>query len=429
MPDPALPAPRPGRPQPPPPAIVRGAEAFPGLPVLEEIPDGPGVILWQSLRNLALWVATPPESREGLFGETALRARERELAAVELDPALTAPLAAVTGMMARPESAEVAPLVEACARISAWAEARGALATALEFTQAAALASPDSAELSCRVGRLARRNAEYDRAESWYTRAIVQGRRSRDWTTYARAFDGLGILHFQRGNFPAASRAHHRALRAARRHGIREIRGTACHNLFLIEIENAGGEAAEALAEEAFHAYAPGDRNVPRLAYDVAFYWAGKGYFSEALRVAQALLPHFSRGPERAFVYGLIARAAGGSGDAEVFGAALRELEALIASGAAADAEHRALLGVSMGAASLGEWRIAQETAARVLGTSKERSEAQVVFLAEAALEAAENCSAAARRVAAPGTITQRLPDRFVDVLTGGETARAGSAA
>jgi tetratricopeptide (TPR) repeat protein len=418
MPDPAPPAPRPGRPQLPPPAIVRGAEAFPGLPVLEEIPDGSGVILWQSLRNLALWVATPPERREGLFGETALRAREREFAAVELDAALTAPLAAVTRMMAQPAAAETAPLVEACARISAWAEARGALATALEFTQAAALASPNSADLSCRVGRLARRNAQYDRAESWFARAIVQGRRARDWTSYAQAFVGLGNLHLQRGNFPAARRAHQRALRAARRHRIREIHAAACHNLFAIEVETGGGESAEPFAEEAFHAYAPTDENVPRLAYDLAFHWADRGYFVEALLVSQALLPHFASGSERAFVFGLIARAAGGAGDAARFARAAEELERLIASGAAADAEHRALIGVSMGASSLGNWRLARETAERARTAAAERSEAKMVFLAEGALQAAVNCSAAVQRVADPGSIAERLPEQFVQALT-----------
>jgi tetratricopeptide (TPR) repeat protein len=405
--------------QPPLPGIVGGAEAFPGLPVLDELPGEAGVILWQTSRNVMLWAATPVEERHGLFGSSAAAVRQAHLAALEIDGELMGPLAVVTRLMERPGAADAPRLVHACRRVMAWAERRGALATALEFAQAAALVDPASPRLAYGVGRVARRSAQYDRAESWYLRAINLARRDDDWETYARAFSGLGNLHAQRGNFPAARRAALRCLRAARRHRIRPLVGSAAHSLFSLGVEMGAGPSVESFAEQAFVAYGKGHPKLPRLAYDVAFYWASEGYFAQALGVARTLLPHFAGGPERAFCLGLMARAAGGTGRRGDYHAARETLVSLVADGAAGDAEHRAMLGVALGAASLQEWTLAAETAEGVLRTARERQEGQVVFLAEAALDAAVRQVAAASRAPEPGTVADTLPERFIDALSG----------
>jgi tetratricopeptide (TPR) repeat protein len=418
-------APRRRRPQPPLPGIVGGAEAFPGLPVLEELPGGLGVVLWQASRNLVLWAATPVEARHDFFGGAAAAVRQEHLAEMDVDGELVGPLAIVTRLMEHPTAPDVPRLVHACRRITAWAERRGALATALEFAQAAALVDPASPRLAYDVGRLARRGAQYDRAESWYLRAVTLGRREEDWESYARAFSGLGNLHAQRGNFPAARRAALRCLRAARRHRIRSLVGSAAHSLFSIGVEMGSDQSLEPLAEQAFVAYGPGHPKLPRLAYDVAFHWASEGYFAQALGVARALLPHFPAGPERAFCLGLVARAAGGTGRSGDFHAARDELLALVAQGGAGDAEHRALLGVALGAASLREWPMAVELAGRVLQTARVRQEGQVVMLAEAALDASGRHVAMAARSPEPGTVTDTLAPRFIGALAA-QAAEAG---
>ena len=105
---------------------------------------------------------------------------------------------------------------------------------------------------------------------------------------------------------------------------------------------------------------------MPRLGYDVAYHWMLEGFFGDALRLAQALQPHFQAPAERALVLGLVARSAGGAGDREAFARARADVEGLLA-GAGEDSAARALLGVAYGAASLDEWKVAQEYATRAL--------------------------------------------------------------
>ena len=161
-----------------PPALTRGPESMPASGILDEISGELGVMLWRSCRNVTLWAATPESSRGALFAGGAADVRAAELARLEVDPELVAPLSVTVRLLEALGGMDVGRVVNACRRISLWAEQRGSLATALDFMQAAAQAAPHVAALAYAVGRLARRRAEYDRAESWYGRAIVQARRS-----------------------------------------------------------------------------------------------------------------------------------------------------------------------------------------------------------------------------------------------------------
>ncbi|MBW3571358.1 MAG: hypothetical protein KY467_09645 [Gemmatimonadetes bacterium] len=370
-----------------PPALTRGAESMPAIGILDEVPGDLGVLLWRSARNVALWAATPAASRGALFAGGAADAREAALSGVEVDPEIAAPLSVMVRLLESPATMDVGRVVNACRRISVWAEQRGALATALEFMQAAALSAPQVAALAYGVGRLARRRAEYDRAESWYGRAIVQARRTGDWRTYALGYSGLGNLNTQKGNFPVARRAQMRGLRAALRHNLTDLQGIAFHDLFVTHIETGAGTEATTFASRAFHAYGPDHPFVPRLAYDVAYHWGLEGYFEEALRVSQALENCFQGPAENALVLGLIARAAGGSGEVEAFEEARRRVEQVLRGGVGHDSAARALLGISYGAASLQRWELAEQAAIRALQIANERREGRVVLAAESALD------------------------------------------
>jgi len=246
--------------------------------------------------------------------------------------------------------------VNACRRVAAWADGRGALRTSLEFSQAAALVSPDSAALAYAVGRVARRLADYDRAESWYTRAVVQARESREWRSYASALAGMGNLHMQRGNYPAARRAHLRCLHAAERYHVPELVGAAYHNLFSIAIEMRAGAEADELAASALAAYKPCDAAVLRLAIDVAYHWNLTGNFAGALQVALALEPAVDDPSLRPSVQSLIARAAGGVGDRTRYDAAVSRIDDLLSDPAIPEEmAARALLGLAHGALNLGD--------------------------------------------------------------------------
>lgn len=402
-----------------PPAITRGAETLAGAPILDEVSGDLGVVLWRSMRNVALWASTPAASRGALFAQPAAGIREDDLARLEIDPELVAPLSVMVRLLEAPGRMEMLRVVNACRRVSMWAEQRGYLATALEWAQTAANAAPLSAGLAYAVGRIARRRAEYDRAESWYARAIVQARRAQDWRTYATAYSGLGNMAVQKGNFPWAKRAYLRCLKAALRHGLEDLQGATYHSLFVTEIETGAGPEADALAEQAFRALGPGHPDLPRLAYDVAYHWMLEGICEEALRVGMTLERHFEAPAERVLVLGLVTRSAGGVADRAAFAAARERLDALLATGAAEDAAARGLLGVAYGAASLNDWPLAEEYGDRALRIANERREGRVVLAAEAALDFVRSRPAAAPPPESPGAAS--LADQLVAALSGPE--------
>jgi tetratricopeptide (TPR) repeat protein len=382
-----------------------------------------GVVLWRSVRNVVLWAGTPPASRGALFAGAAAGLREGDLARLEVDPEIVAPLSMMVRLLENPAGLELGRVVNACRRVALWAEQRGYLATALEWAQAAAVAAPQSAALAYAVGRLARRRAEYDRAESWYARAIVQARRARDWRMYATAYSGLGNLAVQKGNFPWAKRAYVRSLKTALRHGLTDLQGSAFHNLFVTEIETGAGLEANGLAERAFRALGPNNPEVPRLAYDVAYHWMLEGLCEQALRVGRALEGHFDTPAERAVALGLIARSGGGSGERAAFHGARARLDALVETGTAQETAARALLGVAYGAASLGDWPLAEQYAERALRLANERREGRVVMAAEAALDFVRSRPAPAAPPECPGAAS--LADELVAALAGAGGALA----
>jgi tetratricopeptide (TPR) repeat protein len=360
---------------------------MPAAGILDEVPGDLGVLLWRSVRNVALWASTPAPQRGALFCGGAADVREADVGRLPVEAELVAPLSVMVRLLEAPARMDVVRVVNACRRVSLWAEQRGSLSTALEFMQAAAQTAPQVAALAYAVGRLARRRAEYDRAESWYGRAIVQARRSGDWRTYALGYSGLGNLNTQKGNFPVARRAQMRGLRAALRHNLTDLQGIAFHDLFATEVETGAGARATGLAARAFRAYGPSHPFVPRLAYDVAFLWMEEGYFEQALDVAQALEPCFEAPAERALVLGLIARTAGGVEARAAFEDARSRLADLLATGCGEDAAARSLLGISYGAASLNEWQLAEDAALQAQQIANERREGKMAMAAEAALE------------------------------------------
>jgi tetratricopeptide (TPR) repeat protein len=380
-------------------ALTRGAETLAAAPILDEVAGELGVLLWRSVRNVLLWSGTPAAYRGALFAASAAAMREHELARMELDPELVAPLSVIVRLLESPAAMDLSRVVNACRRVSLWAEQHGHLATALEWAQAAAQSAPQVAGLAYAVGRIARRRAEYDRAESWYARAIVQARRAGDWRTYASAYSGLGNMAVQKGNFPWAKRAHTRCLKAALRHGLADLQGSAYHNLFVTEIETGAGLDADLLAERAFRAFGAHHPHLPRLAYDVAYHWMLEGLFEQALRVGAVLEPRFDTPAERAVAISLVARSAGGLGDHAAFHGARARLDTLVGDGSAEETAARALLGIACGAASLSDWPLAEEYGERALRLAAERREGRVVVAAEAALDQVRARSAAAAAV------------------------------
>jgi len=411
-----------------PPALTRGSERVAAISILDELTSDLGLVLWRSARNVLLWAETPHSSRGELFAGEAGSGRIHLLALVNAEPELRAPLLVIADLLARPGTADLLRVVNACRRIALWAEQRGALATALEFTQAAALSSPDSASLAFAVGRLARRLADYDRAESWYTRAVVQAREHQDWRSYASALAGIGNLHVQRGNYPAAKRTHLRCLHAATRHGVRELVAAAYHNLFDVEVEMQAGMEAEVLAAQALAAYDPHNPAVRFLAHDLAHHWNLRGDYAGALKISRALEPLVVALAIAPLVQGQIARAAGGLGDWDTYITAIARVDELLSDPSVPEeTAARTLLGVAHGAFNIGDARAAAGYAEEAMSIARKRSEGRVALEAEALMEAAQKAAALPKRTSIEtGRSAPPLADDFVRVLSGRERELAG---
>ncbi|HEV3051565.1 MAG TPA: tetratricopeptide repeat protein, partial [Longimicrobium sp.] len=294
-----------------PPALKRGDEIFEGLGVLDELSGERGLVLWQSLRDSLLWADAQEDERTALFSPDAERARMAMILAAQPAPELEEPLSVLARMLGEPARISEEMVALACRRISQWSDDEGLLATALAFAQASATVTPGDAGAAFAVGKLARRRAEYARAETWFRRTIALARQVGDWATYAQAFNGLGNLYRQRGNLPAARRFLLRAVRAAQRNSLHAIEGAALHDWFVVATEGDRVEEAQQLARAAFEAYGPHHPRIPMLAQDVAYWWTTQGYHARALPVLRSTLPHFTQPHERLNPWGSVARAAG----------------------------------------------------------------------------------------------------------------------
>jgi tetratricopeptide (TPR) repeat protein len=283
----------------------------------------------------------------------------------------------------------VGGVAEACRTISEWAEAQGRYGTALAFMQAAALLVPEDARAAYLTGRLARRRAEYARAESWFFEAISRALEGRDWEIYARTFSGLGSLHVQRGNFRMARRCHERAYRIAGKRGLLEMRAMAAHDLFGLNMDVGHVREAERYAEDARRGYGAGHPLLPNLAHDVAYTWMERGHFERALPIFRAMLPHLQRPRERLLTLGAIARACGALGDHGGYEDAVVQVRSTAAQASVGEGLPFTLFSLAQGALSLGEWERAERLAVEAYRAARERQEAEVQLRAEAVEEAA----------------------------------------
>jgi tetratricopeptide (TPR) repeat protein len=385
-----------------PPALLQGPESLEGSEILDETSGALGLLLWQSMRDVTLWAGVPdPEERAGLFAAGAEERRTGEIASAGVDAAIEPALRRIAAMAGNPAGAKEDEVMQACREVSLWADGKGMLATALQFAQAAAVAAPANAAAGFRVGQLARRRADYARAETWFRRTIGLGRQAKDWGSYAEAFLGLGNLYVQRGNFPAARKLHIRGLRAARRHGMRDIQGRALHDLFGIAVETGQTTEAQDLARAAFRAYGPAHRRLQALANDLAYFWVTRGLFAPALAVFQAIAPHMGTLNDRMVAQANLARAAGGAGDRTAFEQAWEEAWSLAHEPETQAGAASALLDLGHGAMSLQEWTRAERAAEAARQIATQREQAKILLTAESVLDAARARKGLAQTAAA----------------------------
>ena len=382
-----------------PPGLLMMDEPFEGFLVLDEVHSELGVLLWQCLRDVDLWAGTPAEVRRDLFNPNAIEQRLERIAE-ETDPESS--VRTMLDLMARvldgPGAPRPAELSEACESLSRWASDQGWPRTALAFAQRSALAAPELAGPAYLVGMVARRGADYRRAETWFRRALALARRNRDWKYYGLAHLGLANLHMQRGDAPSARARLLRALRAARRYGVWSVRPFALHDLFCIAANGGDRDQAEMYARAAFRSYGRRHPRLPALAHDVAWFWMLQRHYGRALEMFRAVLRHVPRPPERMVVLANIARSAAGLGDAEGYESAWKEVWRIVENRADTERVAEAMISLAHGAYSLREGTRMEMSASLALRVATRRHEAQERLAAEDLLNRARNLKARRRR-------------------------------
>ena len=395
-----------------PPPLDQGPEVLDGAPIFDEFAPEEALALWKTVRSVRLWLRVQPEQRAEAFVPGSLDQRLEMLRAAIAGRPLLADLEALAGVLG---GGEVNPeeIGAACHRMAEWAERRGAVGTAIEFMQAAAFACPDDAGLARQVALLTRQRGEFPRAETWFRQAIATGRRTKDWAAYIRSYLGLGTLQMLRGNYPAARKMMLRGLHAAKRHSSRELIAMAYHDLAVVSGRTGRSSEMRRFAGAALAAYGKGHARVPALAYDVAVFWLGQGYFAQALEVFEATPPDFGTPLDRLVRAAAIARAAGALRDRRAFYAASREVSRLVGNPAVAQGVANALVNLAHGARSIGDAVDAREYAERALEVAHARGESETVLEAETLIESTRAEGAAD----APPAAAKKGPPRQVAEL------------
>jgi tetratricopeptide (TPR) repeat protein len=375
-----------------PPGLLSHDEPFEGFNVLDEMRSELGVILWQALRDVELWATSPAHLRPTLFTPGCLRHRmERIEAEVDVRAPERPLLEDLSTLLAAPQTLRPTAVADVCAEIARWASDHAHPRTALAFAQRAALAAPEEAGSAYLVGLMARRMADYRRAETWLRRALALGRRNHDWRHYALAHMGLANVHMQRGDGPKARIRLLRALRSARRYSVWSVRSLALHDLFVLSTDGPNPEVAEHYAQAAFRSYGRRHPRLPVLAHDIARFWTQQGQYDLALPTFRAVLPHIHRAAERLLVVANVAEAAGGVGDKAAFVRAWNEVWRVIDDGMDSEKVAESLIGLAKGAELLGEVVRMDMAASYALTIATRRQEAQAQLVAEELLKKARH--------------------------------------
>jgi tetratricopeptide (TPR) repeat protein len=370
-----------------PPGLMTHEEPFEGYRVLDEVRNEAGVTLWEFIRDIDLWSSSGGDGRARLFTKGSARRRRERIAALEAAVELRTPLEAVGRAMEGRVRSPGALMSQACHSLACWAEQQGLPQTALAFAQSAALAAPDEAAPAYFVGRLARRNAEYRRAETWFRRTLGLARRSDDWKHYGLACLGLGNLNRQRGDYPTARSWYVRALRVARRRGLLDVRALALHDLFCVAANRELVDEANLWERRAFRAYGPGNPRLDALAHDVARFRLLTRRDEEALQVFRALLPRIHRITARRLVASNMALAAARVNDRRTFAAMWSETWRLVDEFEDAERVAESLVSLAEGALELGDPDRAQLAASHALRVANQRNEAEQRLAAERVLD------------------------------------------
>lgn len=338
-------------------------EMLEGTAILDEFPTPLGVYLWHRARDVTLWASLPAGERVGTF--TPQAADRAVLLLLDAAPE-DLPASAVEGfdrILRQPGDVSGTDVAGFAESVATWAQRCGAPATALAYTQAAALAAPASPGRALATGQLAAAAGQGGRSETWFRRSVALARRAGAWSIYVRAYLELGALREEEGLVDAAQEMFIRALRGARRAGVREERGAAIHGLMRVALRRGRLEDAERLGR---HARRFMDRDTPGLRHDLAELAVRRGEGAAEVPVLRELLGSRTQHAERVATLRLLCRAAAQAGDRATLEDVWPEVQELARAAQPGDDAGSVLLEVARAAASAGAVRRAEAIARAV---------------------------------------------------------------
>lgn len=397
------------------PLFVSAAEPE-GFAMLPELlpPRGPlvlgvyrAVLAWARGPRVALATLTPermdPWEKEALV--EAYVCAQKEVP----DTELVVHLAVILSELRRPEDADSDEVALRCLNVSDWALEKGMRETAMAFAELAAIAWPGHCRYAWIAGKVYRGFGRMREAEFWLLRASRLAVWYKDWEVQAMSLNSLGNLCYTRGDYTTAMALLHRALRLTTRYKYQSLGGEVLHDLCVVSFMVGDFRTAEIYAEKALRRYVPAHSRLPALAYDVAYLWITQGYFSRAIPVLETLLNSFKDPVKRFQVAAALARAAGASGNRELFDRMwewgwsvdqLNNFEGVVPA---------ALIDFGLGAGSLQNWLYATEALTRAAIVAAERGEIDVVVQAENALVAIRQEQSPEKRARSRGSTTAAM--------------------
>ncbi|HEY0019064.1 MAG TPA: hypothetical protein VGC13_22370 [Longimicrobium sp.] len=237
------------------------------------------------------------------------------------------------------------------------------------------------------LARVGRRHSLFALAKAAAEQAISAATSAARWDLVVSAHWPMASAARQRGAFKEANAVLRRALKVARSHSLRELEGATLHDAFLVALEAGDDAAAFRLADQAREAYGPDHPWLPRLAYDVGYYWLTTGYIGRAFPLIRAAAEYFTQPDELMVAWGAVARAAGALRLTAVFEFAVGRVAYLRGLSPTEHFAAQATLDIARGAAALLRWTEAEGYASEALQIASSRREAVLIFESEAVLE------------------------------------------
>lgn len=286
-----------------------------GVSILEEVEGDRGVALWQLLRDVTLWAEVEPEHRTGLFRAGASERIRSRLGGADSAAPVNVALQVLLAMVAAPQSATGETLALSCLQVTRVLADEGALRTAAEFAQAAAVADDASGEAAVEAGAYARRLGRAVSAELWFRRAIALARRRGQRPAYARACNELAQLAEDQGDLDRARTFRVRAYRAARRWAVRDERGAALEGLARLALRRGSLDDALRHARSAKRTYGRAHPRTGAVLLALGEIHLRREDYPDALQALQAALERDLELEEEIVGWSLLSHAAAGAGD------------------------------------------------------------------------------------------------------------------